>query len=115
MSLHRASGPSASPRHPAGRSSLSRTLLYAPLAFDDYTILLILQEDAHGVRSVYDCTRRHRDGTVEQLDGVRTVIDYTTGTRIPRGARIDMMTRAGETLRLEIESRLFAPVALGTG
>jgi hypothetical protein len=42
-------------------------------------------------------------------------IDYTTGTRIPRGARIDMMTRAGETLRLEIESRLFAPVALGTG
>jgi hypothetical protein len=89
--------------------------LYAPLAFDDYTILLILQEDAHGVRSVYDCTRRHRDGTVEQLDGVRTVIDYTTGTRIPRGARIDMMTRAGETLRLEIESRLSAPLALGTG
>jgi hypothetical protein len=26
-----------------------------------------------------------------------------------------MMTRAGETLRLEIESRLFAPLALGTG
>jgi hypothetical protein len=67
------------------------------------------------MRTGYGASTTAGDGTVEQLDGVRTVIDYTTGTRIPRGARIDMMTRAGETLRLEIEFRLFAPLALGTG
>ena len=89
--------------------------LYLPLAFDDFQLFLILQEDPDGHRSLYDCTRRWRDGRVEQLDGVRVEIDYRSGTRIPTGARVEFLNRAGERIRLEVESRLFAPIAFGSG
>jgi hypothetical protein len=89
--------------------------LYLPLAFDDYQIFLIIQEDPDGHRSLYDCTRRWRDGRVEQLDGVRATVHYTSGTRIPHGAHIEMMTRSGGRLQLDVESKLFAPIAFGSG
>jgi len=89
--------------------------LYLPLAFDDYQIFLILQEDPDGHRSLYDCTRRWPDGRVEQLDGVRATIHYTRGTRIPHGAHIELMTRSGSRLQLDVESKLFAPIAFGSG
>ena len=89
--------------------------LYLPLAFDDFQLFLILQEDPDGHRSLYDCTRRWRDGRVEQLDGVRVEIDYEPGTRIPRGARVEFMNRAGEQSRLQVTSRLYAPIAFGSG
>ncbi|WP_314035593.1 hypothetical protein [Dietzia sp. CH92] len=89
--------------------------LYLPLAFDDFQLFLILQEDRDGYRSLYDCTRRWRDGRVEQLDGVRVAIDYRSGTRIPTRARIEFLDRAGGRIRLEVESRLFAPIAFGSG
>jgi hypothetical protein len=89
--------------------------LYLPLAFDDYQLFLILQEDPDGHRSLYDCTRRWRDGRVEQLDGVRATIHYTPGTRIPRGAHVEFMNRAGDRIELDVESKLFAPIAFGSG
>ncbi|MGU3294687.1 hypothetical protein [Williamsia sp. M5A3_1d] len=89
--------------------------LYVPLTFDDHQLFLILQEDAEGHRSLYDCTRRWADGRVEQLDGVRVEIDYTPGTRIPRSAHIEFMNRAGDRSALDLESKLFAPIAFGAG
>ena len=89
--------------------------LYLPLAFADYQVFLIIQEDPDGHRSLYDCTRRWPDGRVEQLDGVRATIHYTPGTRIPYGAHIEMMTRDGSRLQLDVESKLFAPIAFGSG
>ncbi|GAA3720926.1 hypothetical protein [Gordonia hankookensis] len=89
--------------------------IYLPLAFGDYQLFLILQEDPDGHRSLYDCTRRWRDGRIEQLDGVRVTIHYTPGTRIPHGAHVEFMNRAGDRLRLDVESKLFAPIAFGSG
>lgn len=89
--------------------------LYLPLAFDDYQLFLILQEDPDGHRSLYDCTRRWRDGRVEQLDGVRVDVDYRAGTRIPTGVHVEFMNRAGDRFRLDVESRLYAPIAFGSG
>lgn len=89
--------------------------LYLPLAFDDYQLFLILQEDPDGHRSLYDCTRRWRDGRVEQLDGVRVDVDYRVGTRIPTGVHVKFMNRAGDRFRLDVESRLYAPIAFGSG
>ncbi|MET3862642.1 hypothetical protein ABIE38_003588 [Dietzia sp. 2505] len=89
--------------------------LYLPLAFDDYQLFLILQEDPDGHRSLYDCTRRWRDGRVEQLDGVRVDVDYRAGTRIPTGVHVEFMNRAGDRFRLDVESRLYSPIAFGSG
>lgn len=89
--------------------------LYLPLAFDEYQLFLILHEDPDGHRSLYDCTRRWRDGRVEQLDGVRVHVDYRAGTRIPRGVRVEFMNRAGDRIKLEVESKLYAPIAFGSG
>ncbi|MGV2969503.1 MULTISPECIES: hypothetical protein [Mycobacteriaceae] len=103
---------------PAGRPDAAfrgMWWLYLPLAFDDYQLFLILQEDPDGHRSLYDCTRRWRDGTVEQLDGVRATIHYTPGTRIPHGAHVEFMNRAGDRMNLDVESKLFAPIAFGSG
>lgn len=103
---------------PAGRPDAAFTgmwWLYLPLAFDDYQLFLIIQEDPDGHRSLYDCTRRWRDGRVEQLDGVRATIHYTPGTRIPYGAHVEFMNRAGDRIRLDVESKLFAPIAFGSG
>ncbi|WP_216695821.1 hypothetical protein [Dietzia psychralcaliphila] len=103
---------------PAGRPDTAfrgMWWLYLPLAFDDYQLFLIMQEDPDGHRSLYDCTRRWRDGRVEQLDGVRVTVDYRAGTRIPRGVHVDFMNRKGDTIHLDVESKLFAPIAFGSG
>lgn len=103
---------------PAGRPDTAFSgmwWLYLPLAFDDYQIFLIIQEDPDGHRSLYDCTRRWADGRVEQLDGVRATVHYAPGTRIPAGAHVEMMTRSGGRLQLDVESKLFAPIAFGSG
>ncbi|MGZ4516013.1 MAG: hypothetical protein ACXVX5_15200, partial [Mycobacterium sp.] len=39
--------------------------LYVPMAFDDFAIVLIIQEEPNGFRSLNDCTRVWRDGRVE--------------------------------------------------
>ena len=63
--------------------------LYVPMAFDDFAIVLIIQEEPNGFRSLNDCTRIWRDGRVEQLGWPRVKIHYRSGTRIPTGATID--------------------------
>ncbi|AVZ40797.1 MULTISPECIES: hypothetical protein [unclassified Dietzia] len=103
---------------PAGRPDTAfrgMWWLYLPLAFDEYQLFLIIQEDPDGHRSLYDCTRRWRDGRVEQLDGVRVDVDYRVGTRIPTGVHVEFMNRAGDRFRLDVESKLFAPIAFGSG
>ena len=52
-------------------------------------IVIIIQEDPHGFRSLNDCTRIWKDGRVEQLGWPRVKIHYRSGTRIPTGATID--------------------------
>ena len=53
--------------------------LYVPIAFDDFSIVLIIQEEPSGFRSLNDCTRIWKDGRVEQLGWPRVKIHYTLG------------------------------------
>ena len=69
--------------------------LYVPMAFDDFSIVLIIQEEPSGFRSLNDCTRIWKDGRVEQLGWPRVKIHYTSGTRIPTGATIDATAPTG--------------------
>ncbi len=89
--------------------------LYVPMAFDDFSICLIIQEEPDGLRTLNDCTRVFKDGRVEQLGWPRVKIHYASGTRIPTGASITLTTPDGSLLGLEVESRLAVPIAVGGG
>lgn len=89
--------------------------LYVPMAFDDFSIVLIIQEDPSGFRSLNDCTRIWKDGRVEQLGWPRVKIHYTSGTRIPTGASIDATALDGSAVHFEVESKLPVPIHVGGG
>jgi len=89
--------------------------LYVPMAFDDFAIVLIIQEEPNGFRSLNDCTRVWRDGRVEQLGWPRVKIHYTSGTRIPYGATIEATTPEGAPVHLDVESKLPVPIHIGGG
>lgn len=36
---------------------------------------------------------------------------YNPGTRIPHGAHVEFMNRAGDHMSLDVDSKLFAPIA----
>lgn len=89
--------------------------LYVPMAFDDFGIVLIIQEEPSGFRSLNDCTRIWKDGRVEQLGWPRITIHYRSGTRIPTGATIDATDANGAALRFDVESKLPVPIHVGGG
>lgn len=89
--------------------------LYVPMRFDDFAIILIMQESPDGFRTLNDCTRVWKDGRVEQLGWPQVKIHYASGTRIPTGASIDCTTPDGKPLHLDVESRLHVPIHVGGG
>ncbi|MGA8258478.1 MAG: hypothetical protein WB767_18050 [Nocardioides sp.] len=89
--------------------------LYVPMRFDDYAIVLIMQEDPSGYRTLNDCHRIWKDGRIEQLGWPHAKIHYTSGTRVPTGATITCTTPQGTTLRLDVESKLPVPIHIGGG
>lgn len=88
---------------------------YYPLAFDDFQIVLIIQEEPDGFRVLNDCTRVWKDGRVEQLGWPRITVHYASGTRIPTGATVETTTQDGSPLKVEISSLLGAPIHVGGG
>jgi hypothetical protein len=89
--------------------------LYVPLRFEEFAVVLVLQEDPDGFRTLNDCTRVWPDGRLEQLGWPRVSVRYASGTRVPTGATICCTTPDGEALRIEVESRLAVPLHVGAG
>ncbi len=104
---------------PAGRDAAAPLegfwWLYAPLRFDDFTVVLIVQERPDGFRTLNDASRIFADGRVEQLGWPRVEVDYRPGSRTPVAARIHLTTPTGEPLLLEVEPRTFVPLHIGCG
>lgn len=104
---------------PAGRPSdppfEGMWWLYVPMRFEDFAIVLIMQEGPDGFRTLNDCTRIWRDGRVEQLGWPQVKVRYASGTRIPTGASIACTTPAGKPVQVEVESLTHAPLHLGGG
>ena len=75
-----------------------------PLRFDDFAVVLIIQEDPDGFRTLNDCHPglARRPGRAARL--ARVEIRYASGTRIPTGATITCTTPDGKALDLEVES-----------
>ena len=88
---------------------------YVPMRFEEYAVVLILQEDPHGYRTLNDCHRVWRDGRIEQLGWPQVDIRYGSGTRVPTGASITCTTPDGRPLLLEVESLLPVPIHIGGG
>jgi hypothetical protein len=91
---------------------------YVPLRFDDFMIVVIVQEDPDGHRVLNDATRVWPAATgrrPEQLGWPRIDVHYRSGTRFPEGATIHLTEPDGTPLTLEIETRGFVALNAGTG
>jgi hypothetical protein len=92
--------------------------LYVPLRFEDFSIVVIIQEDPDGYRVLNDATRvwpAAANRRPEQLGWPRADIHYRSGTRIPTGATIHLTEADGSPLVLEVESLGFVALNAGTG
>lgn len=104
---------------PAGRSADlpfdGMWWLYCPVQFDEFALLVILQETPDGHRTLNDASRVFADGRVEQLGWPRVEIDYRSGGRHPERARLHLTTPAGEPLLLEIQTQASVALHVGAG
>lgn len=108
-------GEPAAPGRPAEPEFEGMWWLYVPLQFDDFAVVLIIQEEPDGYRSLNDCHRVFPDGRVEQLGWPVVSIRYAPGTREPTGATIRCTTPDGSPFVLEVESLLGVPIHIGGG
>lgn len=108
-------GEAAPPGRPPNDQMSGFYWVYVPLQFDDYAVILIVQESSDGYRTLNDATRIWPDGRVEQLGWPRIEIDYRAGTRHPLGARLHCSTPAGAPLVFDIETFTNIPLHVGCG
>ncbi|MGN2636940.1 hypothetical protein ACTD5D_12250 [Nocardia takedensis] len=104
---------------PAGRAASEPSggfwWLYVPLRFDDFAIVVIVQEQPDGTRTLNDAVRVWPDGRVEQLGWPRVHIDYRSGTRVPTAARLDLTALDGTPVTVEITTGTGVPLHIGCG
>jgi hypothetical protein len=89
--------------------------LYVPLQFESCALILILQENPDGYRTLNDAKRVWKDGRVEQLGWPRAEISYRAGTRHPESARIHLSDPAGRPLVVDVETVTSVPLHVGAG
>src|ERR1051325_2073448 len=89
--------------------------LYVPLRFDDFAVIVIVQESPDGHRTLNEASRVWRDGRVEQLGWPEVDITYTSGTRIPERATLQLAERSGKPVVVEVESLGYVALHIGAG
>ena len=107
---------------PPGRWAAENTRgmwwLYVPLRFEDYGIIVIVQEEADGPRVLNDARRVFPAASgraPEQLGWPEIDITYRSGTRYPERAVIHMIDRNRKPIELEIQTLGSVPLGPGTG
>lgn len=91
---------------------------YAPLRFEDFALILIVQEDADGTRILNEARRVWPAATgrpAEQLGWPEIEIQYRSGTRDPERAVIHLTQRGGKALTVEVETLGFVALNCGSG
>ncbi len=91
--------------------------VWCPIRFRDRFVMVILQEDADGYRSLNEAVLVHADTSRhdEQLGWPQVDIAYRPGTRVPTGATLHLTDAARKPV--EIHARLLGgtPLAVGAG
>ncbi|QIS21597.1 hypothetical protein [Nocardia terpenica] len=104
---------------PAGRPAADPSggfwWVYAPLRFDDFAIVVIVQENPDGFRTLNDAVRVWPDGRIEQLGWPRVHIEYRSGSRHPVSARLELTTPDGKPLDIHIRPHTCYPLHIGCG
>jgi hypothetical protein len=88
---------------------------WIPLRFDDFALMLVLEEGPDGHRTINEAIRILPDGRIQQLGWAEPRITYRSGTRYPTGATIGLRERGGRELTLEIEPLGPMPLSVGLG
>jgi hypothetical protein len=92
--------------------------MYVPLRFDDYAIVLIVQEEPDGHRLMNEAVRVWPASTgrsPEQLGWPEIDIHYRSGSRHPEAATITLTERGGKPLTLEVQTLGYAALNSGPG
>jgi hypothetical protein len=89
--------------------------LYVPMRFDDFALIVIMQERPDGFRTLNEATRVWADGRVEQLGWPRVDIHYRSGTRHPESATLHLATMRGDPVTVEVETLGFVALHIGAG
>jgi hypothetical protein len=89
--------------------------LYCPFRFEDFALVVILQETPDGYRTLNDAVRVNACGRVEQLGWPRVELDYRSGSRHPLGARLALTTPGGQALEMEISTMTSVALHVGCG
>ena len=88
---------------------------WVPLRFNDFCLMVILQEEPNGHRVLNEAVRVWPDGRLEQLGWPEIDIRYRPGTRHPEGARIHLTDRGRRNFTVDVETRTFIPLHIGAG
>jgi hypothetical protein len=91
---------------------------YVPLRFEEFALVVILQEEPDGHRVMNEAVRVWPVSTgrrPEQLGWPEIDVRYQSGTRLPTGATLTLTERGGKQLTLEVETLGFYALTCGTG
>ncbi|MGZ4675998.1 MAG: hypothetical protein ACXVJX_13880 [Acidimicrobiia bacterium] len=92
--------------------------LYVPMRFDDFAVIVIVQEEPDGTRVMNDVVRVWPEGSgrrPEQLGWPDVDIHYASGTRIPTGATLELRTPERKTLTMDVEALGHVALNIGAG
>lgn len=90
--------------------------LWCPVRFEDRFLMVAVQEDADGHRTLNDATLVRNGERDLQLGWPRTDITYRSGTRHPTSAVIHLTRPADRTpMELDVEVLTSSPLAVGAG
>jgi len=92
--------------------------LWVPMCFPDHFVMVIVQEDARGERSMNEAVRVWPESAGrgdEKLGWPLADITYRSGTRMPVAATLHLVDPQRNPVTIEIEPLTNAPLSLGTG
>ncbi len=91
--------------------------IWTPLRFDDYQLVVIMQEDSLGTRTLHEAVRVFPESSgrpPEQLGFPEVDITYTPGTRHPERATLHL-GRRGAPMTVDVETLGFVALNVGCG
>ena len=89
--------------------------LYVPMRFEDFALIVIIQEDPDGTRTLNAASRVWADGRHEQLGWPEVDITYRPGTRHPERAVLGLRTSDRRTITVEVETLTSVALHIGAG
>ena len=89
--------------------------LYVPVRFEDHALVVIVQEQPDGHRTLNEAARVFGDGRIEQLGWPEVDIVYRPGTRQPEKAVLHMRARGGRDVEVAVEPRAWVALHVGAG